>query len=259
MLQVSWGVKSLDNALGMIRGGTLTLFYGNAGTGKTTLASMVPIMRIIQEYGKPDENDVFIIIDTEGGFDVERFKQILHNNGIDFDEIKHNIEYYEVTEFDEQHSLIKNLPKMLKDEGKKPLLVSVDTITSIYRGIILRTPLKNRLATIGEYTGKIDLQVSYLRRIAVKYGIPVYITTWSSSRVGEQLTTKDNKEPIPPEAPFIGGRLLTFMPKVIAELRMPDRFSPVRQLILWKSRDRPAGLQATFKLCDAGIEGVENG
>ena len=254
MLDISWGVKEIDETIGKIKEGTLTLFYGPTGSAKTTLSTYIPIMRIITELGGVSENEKFVVVDGDGGFDIDRFKQILSNNGINFDDIKDNIIYFDTTEFSEQHNVItKEIPKMIKDNNYKLLLISVDPITATYRGIVMRTDMTHRMARIGEYGGKIDLQAVSVRRLAVEYKCPAFVTTWTASKVGRAFVKKD-EEYTPPEMPFIGTRVLGFLPKTIAEIKVPNRYSPFRKLLLWKARGLPAGLTADFQLTNRGIE-----
>jgi len=98
MIQYSWGLKDLDEITGGIRD-QLTLFYGDTGTGKTTLSCYVPIMRISKELkeklGEIPETGKFIIIDGDGGFDIERAKQIWQNNNLDAEEIEKQLKKIE--------------------------------------------------------------------------------------------------------------------------------------------------------------------
>jgi len=251
---ISWGIKNLDKTIGMIEPRIITLFYGLTGSGKTTLSTYIPIVRIVKSK-KLRENDVFIVVDTDGGFDLPRFEEIIKNNNLDSDVILDHLLYYDVTDFSEQHDIITDtIPYQLSNKNLRPLLISVDPITSLYRGIILRTDPKYKLSTIGIYTGKIDLQMVTLRRLAVKYECPVFVSTWPSSQAGASLTS-DNSPP--PEQPFIGGRQMGFLPKIIAEIIKPqDKKSPIRTIKLFKARNLPTGLECKIKLSPKGIEPV---
>jgi RecA/RadA recombinase len=250
MKKYSWGVKELDELTGGIQS-ILTLIFGETASGKTTLAAYIPITRITlelkQKLGEIPEEGKFIVIDGDGGFDSDRFKQILETNGISYSEVLKHLIYSEVTEFDKQHNIVKELSGRIEKEGIKPLFIAFDPMTAIYRGIILRTDMKYRASVISTYTGKLDLQLSTLRHLSVVYDIPVIVTTWPSSPVGEAFGVKS-------EIPFIGGRQMGFLPKMILKLSIVREGYPEREAYLWKSKTLTSGRKCYFKLSDKGIE-----
>ena len=252
MKKYSWGLKELDDLTGGLQS-ILTMIFGQTASGKTTLAGYVPIVRISielkQKIGEIPEKGKFIIIDGDGGFDFDRLKQVIENNGLSYDEVVEHIDYTEVTEFDEQHNLVKALPKRIQEENIKPLLITFDPMTAIYRGIILRTDMRHRATVISTYTGKLDLQLSTLRHLSVVYDVPVIVTTWPSSPVGEAFGVRG-------ENPFIGGRQFGFLPKMILRLSIINEGSPERDVYLWKAKGLPSGRSVRIKLSDAGIESV---
>jgi len=278
----STGVKALDDLFGGYQP-TLIEFYGETRSGKTTLAGYVPIWSIYQDtkqrLGEVPDSMKFLVIDGDGGFDFSRLTTILQANSLDADEVMSHIEHWEVTEFDEQHKLITDektgLAKKIEEEKWKPLLIVFDPVAAIYRGIILRTDLRFRAATIGTYTGKIDLQISRLRHLGVKYGCPVCISTWPQSPVGpamrlanvakvmkEMKVSREEAEKLVPkgsEIPMIGGREVGFLPKIIVRIEIPEEDSPLRKAVLYKHRAKPAGGSCYFKLSDKGIEGTGDG
>ncbi|RLJ03518.1 MAG: hypothetical protein DRP11_00560 [Candidatus Aenigmatarchaeota archaeon] len=244
----SWGVKALDELTGGIRP-ILMMFYGETGSGKTTLAAYVPTTRIAIERKKLESNEKFIVIDGDGGFDMWRAEQIWKNNGLEPDVMAEHLEYVEVESFDDQHQTVKKLPETIEKRQIKPLLIVCDPMTAFYRGIILRTDMRHRATVIGQYTGKLDLQLTTLRYLTVKYKVPVIITTWPSSPVGKAFGAES-------EVPFIGGRAFGFFPKLIVELSVVERGRPVRRAYLWKAKGLPAGKTVEFKLSDKGVEDV---
>ena len=254
MKKYSWGLEELDNLTGGLQS-ILTMIFGETASGKTTLAAYIPITRISLELkekiGEIPEKGKFIIIDGDGGFDYDRLRQVVENNGLSFDEVVDHIDYTEVTEFEQQHNLVKKLPTRLQDEGIKPLLITFDPMTAIYRGIILRTDMKHKASKIGIYTGKLDLQLSTLRHLSVVYDVPIIVTTWPSSPVGEAFGVRG-------ENPFIGGRQFGFLPKMILRLSIISEGSPEREVYLWKAKGLPSGKSIRIKLSDAGIGSIES-
>jgi len=255
-LKYSTGVPDLDNLFGGYKTKSLYLFYGENGTGKTTLGAYVPILTISKyliENQSFSESDKFIIVDCDGSFDDDRMEQILINNGLKPEAIFPHIIRFEPTTFKEQHKTVKSLSSKIKKEKWNPLLITVDAMSAIYRGLILRTEMKFRLTKIGFYTGKLDLQLTIMRHLAVKYDCPAIAVSWPISKAGEQL-----KDIIPPEQPFIGGRQFGFFPKYIIELKMfTDESNPLRIARLYKAKGLPSGRTAMFKLSDKGIESAK--
>jgi hypothetical protein len=314
---LSWGVEELDKLTGAgIISRCLYLFFGETGVGKTTLSTYQPICRsalkLKETLGEIPEKVRWIVMDGDGGFDLDRLRQIVEANGLDWGEIKDKLLYTVFTTFDEQHSFICGKRGKKKEEGEEelmetpmsdvvapkeasrflrevidaggieawllahpeivPLSVSVDPISAIYRGILLRTPLEARSVQLMMMQGKMDLQLAVLRKLSVVYDIPVFVTTWSRSPLGkafkEHERRKAEKEakkkgeepeltPETPDQPFIGGRTFGFIAKQIWEITAPSEYQPVRVAKVWKSRTVAQGKYARFRLCDAGIEPVK--
>lgn len=95
----------------------INCIYGEAATGKTTLAKVEAI--------KFAKNGKVAFIDSENGFNLERFKQIA---GKDYENLLKNIFILKPRSLKEQELQIKNL---LKISNLK--LVIVDTIGYFYR------------------------------------------------------------------------------------------------------------------------------
>lgn len=109
---ISTGNKDID---GFLQGYNLiTTIYGQASTGKTTLA-MLAVINQTQQKKK------VIFVDTENGFSLERLKQLTPN----FKDILKNIILVRPKTFEEQEKVILNLPKAS--------LIIIDTISQFYR------------------------------------------------------------------------------------------------------------------------------
>ena len=204
------------------------------------------------------ENQKFIIIDGDGGFDYDRARQIW---GDDYESIVEHLIRYEPVEFSDQHKYItEKLPKFLRERNIRPLLVSADSMTAIYRGQVSRAPARYKAAIIGELTGKLDLQLVRLRAIAVEYNCPAVVTTWTSSPVGQSLRAKSESPMIArSELPMIGGRAFGFLAKCVVRLDLEEEVDTSGNIVykrtatLVKHRSRPPGISTEFEITNSGV------
>jgi len=95
----------------------INLVYGQAATGKTTLALM-----LARDYSKFSK---VIFIDTENGFNFDRFKQISQEN---YESCLKNILLFKVNNFTDQNKIIRSLLDI-----EKINLIIIDTIGMHYR------------------------------------------------------------------------------------------------------------------------------
>jgi len=267
---ISTKVKALDELFDGYIPGVLHAFGGETASGKTHITGYWPIVRIYQEItgveGKLHENQKFIILDGDGGFDFDRFKAICKANNIPYNDImkKHMI-YKEVTSVKEQDEWIRKIiPQKIEEEHIQPLYLAVDPMIVYYRVKILRTPRKFRLAQTGEYTGILADQLIALGQIKAKYKIPVCVTSWPTGTV-EISTASEEENPfgIPiiekEKTPFIGGRAMGYMPKVEVILARPIVGLPIRQAFLFKHRSKADGILKYFMITDKGLADVPEG
>lgn len=147
------GSKDLDSVFEYKN--ELTMIYGAAATGKTTIAKLAAI-----EQAKNNKKVVYI--DTEKGFSIERFKQLA---GKDYQKILDNLIIFRPESLREQKKLMKDIMQLV--ETGKIGLVIVDTIGSIYR-VELKLDEKYANRTIAE-------NIKVFRWMTSK-GIPVIIT-----------------------------------------------------------------------------------
>jgi len=265
----STGSRALDR-LFVYEPTVVHLFYGVHQSGKTTLACYCPITSIyktLSERGELPEDGAFFVVDGDGGFSWDRMQQIAEAWKVDWSDLKSRIKFWLPERFAAQH---KALVQEMRKEAKKctPLFAVADPMVCFYRDRILTTPRRFRAVTLGEMTGRIGLQLTSLRFLAVKYRIPVCITSWSKSPLGDVLRereiaklmdekglSREEAERLVPrsEVDTIGGRLMGFMPKVIVRLSIPEEGLPLREAYLAKHRAKPSGLKCRFLLSDKGV------
>jgi RecA/RadA recombinase len=240
-------VKALDQLFDGYETKVLHLFYGQTGAGKTTLSTYVPIGLIAKaKQGVLAHNEYFYVIDGDGGFDLDRAAQVWSGMGLDPEEIRKHLMYYNPSTFEEQQINIVTLEDVIKKKGHKCLFVGADAMTAIYRGIIIRAPTRDKLLTLSEFTGKLDQQLLALRRLSIIHDCVATASTWPTSSIQASMNLKV-------ETPMIGGRAFGYIPKVIIEVTIPATDRPVREAFLRKHRSKESGDSVMFKLANSGI------
>lgn len=256
------GSKSLDNLFGGFNKGVLHCFFGPTGSGKTTLAIYTPIANIYKaEKANLTDKHKFFIIDGDGGFDIDRATDCWEANGLKANDIAKHLITWEPTEFSDQHKIFSGgkggalgeLETMISEEKCIPLLITADPMVAHYRGIVMRTDMSVRAMVLGNYTAKLDLQVSHMRQLAKSYNCPSIMTSWPASPVGAAMA----KDGPGGEIPIIGGRAFGFFPKITVELRakrdkVTEQFTE-RTAILFKHRSRPVGTSCNYTITDKGV------
>lgn len=208
---------SLDRILrGGIETKTITQIYGEPAVGKTNLC-----LQILVNCIKIGKKAVFI--DTEGGFSLERLKQIA---GEKFRRVVEGTKFYEVTNFEEQNFLIENLEKIVdRNYG----LIVVDSFVSLYRIFSEEEKLSN-------FNRILSKQLAKLSEISRKKNLAVVVTN--------QVYSYDNEiEPV-------GGNILKYWSKVIMEIKRKGR---IREIILRRHKYLPENLSTHFIITERGI------
>jgi len=191
----------------------LTHIYGPPASGKTNLA-------IIASVNAMKDGKKAIYIDTEGGFSIERLRQISKDK-----EVLENLMLMEPMTYVEQRTAIQKLGEMVPKSNVG--LIVLDSIASLYR-------LENN-----KDTKELGRQISSLLRISRKYNIPVVITN--------QIYTDINTGRIM----FVGGDVIKYWSKVSIEL---CREGNTRYAVLRKHNFLPEGARAEFRIVDKGVE-----
>ena len=124
MGKISTGSESLD-CLFKYDSSLLTMVYGEAATGKTTLALLATI-------ALAREKKRVIFIDTENGFSVERLKQLAP----DYESFISYIVHIHPTSLAEQERIVNSLPE------KTTKIIIIDTIGFFYRVEVKQDPYK---------------------------------------------------------------------------------------------------------------------
>ena len=157
MKRCSTGSKLIDNILeGGLENEVTTTIYGPSGSGKTNIAILAAL------YNAKDSKIIFI--DTEGGFSIDRVKQMFPE---DHERRLKNLIIFKPTTFTEQTELFRNLEKFANEH--EPSLIVVDSLSMLYR-----LELGEREAY--EVNKEMARQLSTLRKISHKLTIPILLT-----------------------------------------------------------------------------------
>ncbi len=216
------GSELLDDFLeGGYEKDVLTTIYGPSGSGKTTICMLACI-------AQAKKKKKIIYIDTEGGFSLERMKQLAGN---EFDQILSNIILLNPTTFREQQDNIKTLNKQIND---KISLIVIDTLTMFYRLELAKDE------GISSANNSLIWQVSYLTEIARKNSVPVIATN-------QVYADFQNKESVK----MVGGDIMRYSSKCLISLKPVSRNK--RKATLVTHRSIPEGKELDFAIINEGI------
>jgi len=219
------GCGSLDKLLdGGLHPGDVTLVYGEAETGKTSLAIQCAVNAV--RLGCK-----VIFVDSDGTFSPNRLAQIAVH---DLNEVAPQITLVKPTTFQEQALAVDRLDTYLTPQI---CLVVVDTVTSLYRAELdeskektfkLNRELGNQLADVA--------QLARIRKIAVLI----------TSQV-RNVFVKDFAFVEP-----VGTRVLLFWSDTVLSLRPADRRSMVKA-VLEKHAGKAGRHNCYFSIKENGI------
>src|SRR3989344_7743893 len=170
--KISTGSQDLNKWLfGGYEKDVITMIAGPPGSGKTNFA-------ILAACSQAKKGNKVIFIDPEGGFSVERVKQLLNDKDktsegkIDEKFVLENILLLKPTSFEEQK---KDFEKLLKNLDEHVSLIVVDSMTILYRldFAVAREKSENEIQKINS---ELVRQIKTLAEIARKKEIPVLVT-----------------------------------------------------------------------------------
>ena len=226
--RIPTGSKILD---AMLEGGyekdAITTIYGPAGAGKTVLC-------LLAAMTMARNNKKVIYVDTEGGFSVERLKQISQSINQDYKKILDNMTFLKPTVFEEQKKSFEKLKEIVND---KIGLIIVDTIAMLYRIEM------GKNEEVQDVNRELANQISYLTEIARKKNIPILIT----NQVYADFEEKGKVN-------IVGGDILKYGSKCLIELQITQ--SGNRKAIVRKHRSLKSEREIIFKIVEGGIIGT---
>jgi len=212
----------------------ITTLYGPGGSGKTNLCILVAV-------SQAKKGNKVVYIDTEGGFSIERVRQILGDKE-PLEEVLKNIMILKPTSFKEQEESFEQLLKFVNKEGVS--LIIIDSIAMLYRlelGDAIKT---DEIEEIREVNRNLANQLRVLNEISRKQNIPVIIT----NQVYSQFV-RDGNQNMEKQYSMVGGDLLKYWSKCIIEVQNNHGR---RTLKLRKHRSLPEK-ELDFEIVNEGI------
>lgn len=222
---VSTGCKALDKALGGgLPLGGVSLVYGEAETGKTTLAMQCAVNCARLGYKT-------LFIDCDNTFSTKRLSQIASR---DFENIAELIFLMKPRNFNEQALVVDNLTGYVM--GRVSLIV-VDTFTSLYRAEIAERPERTF-----ELNRELNRQAAWLAQIAKTRKVAILLTSQVRSAFNEAHVSV---EPLAP-------RVLKFWADAIIAMK-PTSDSGTVKAVLEKGPRNMQRLVCYLKVADRGL------
>ena len=219
MIRIPTGCRAFDDLLGGgIEKGSITLLYGEAGSGKSNVC-----LQTARNVIRGGEKVAYI--DSEG-LSYDRVNQIFGNSG----ENTKNLLVSQVHSFEEQSDRVDRTVN-LADKGVIDLAI-VDSINMYYR--INHDDVKVR----NDFVRQIEALLGMARR----NDVAVLLT----SQVYSNIMTGGIE--------FLGGHALSHNSKTI--LRLDKKINSVRTAVIIKHRSLPEGRSANYKITATGIEDI---
>jgi DNA repair protein RadB len=207
--------------------GEIAVVYGEAGTGKTTLAIQTTV-----EAARRGSKVLYI--DTDHSFTHQRFAQLA---GEDSDTVSERILLFFPDTFSAQTGLVESVENYLT---KFTRLIVVDSITSLYRVIL--GPAQQTFALNRE----LNRQLAYLSEVAVGGKLVVLLTSQVHARMDFPF---GRIEPV-------ARRTLAHWPRTIVRLKNTSERSR-KDIIVERRKGRQAGsLRCSARLTARGFEPI---
>lgn len=217
-----------------------TTLYGPAGSGKTNFCLLAAV-------SQAKKGNKVIYIDTEGGFSIERVKQIAGEN---YQSILNNILLLKPVSFKEQEEAFKKILEEIKGKERIGLII-IDGMTMLYRLELAEASKSKDESKVREINSKLASQMRILNEITRKRNIPIIIT----NQVYSEFLSKDDFEAGKEKSvSMVGGDILRYWSKCIIELKILPNSR--RKAILRKHRSLKES-ELDFVITNQGISRIK--
>jgi RecA/RadA recombinase len=225
VLKISTGCSAIDKSLdGGFPVKSVGLIYGEAETGKTTLAMQCAVSCARQGYKT-------LFVDCDGTFSTNRLSQVA---GTRLKEVAELVILMRPKNFQEQTAVVDHLTEYLTESFG---LVVFDTFTSLYRLRVAESPKKTF-----EFNRELNRQIALLVQTAKTLGIVLLVTSQVHS------VFNDVNVSIEP----VATRVLKFWADTIVALK-PTENSRVVRAVLEKSPVKAQFSEWHLKIEETGI------
>lgn len=223
--KISTGCRTIDKLLGGgIPSESIALIYGEAETGKTTLALQCALACARQGYKT-------LFVDCDGTFSARRFSQIASER---FEEMAELIILMRPNDFREQATVIDQLTDYItKNFG----LIVFDTFNSLYRLRIAESPSRTF-----ELNRELNRQLAVLAQIAKTQKIAVLITS--------QVHSVLNAIPVTVEP--VATRVLKFWADTVIAIKPTENFKIIN-MTLEKNPQKLPSKTCSLRIEETGI------
>lgn len=211
----------------------ITMIAGPPGSGKTNFV-------LLASCSQAKKGNKVVFIDSEGGFSIERIKQIVGEN---YEEVLKNIFLLEPINFEEQKKIINNLKERIKKDHIS--LIVIDSMAMLYRLELGDASKSKDDEQIKEVNREVAKQMRDLSEIARRQKIPIIITNQVYSKF---LSEEEMKKGVKREMNIVGGDLFKYWSKCIIELESENK----RKATLLKHRSLPKK-EIGFEIKDKGV------
>lgn len=219
------GCRVIDGSLGGgFPSGSISLVYGEAETGKTTLAMQCAVNCARKGYKT-------LFVDCDGTFSAQRLSQLATGQSKDIAEL---IVLMRPDDFREQATVIDGLVDYVtKNLG----LVVFDTITSLYRLRVAEFPSKTF-----ELNRELNRQLAVLATVAKTQKIAVLVTSQVHSALNE----------IPVGIEPVATRVLKFWADTVISIKPTENPKIIKMILEKNPRNLPAKV-SDLRIEEAGV------
>lgn len=220
MVHLPTGSEALDGLLGGgLEGGSITLLFGEAGSGKTNIC--LQVAKNVALSGKK-----VIYIDTEG-VSLERLQQMA---GEGYEDVMKNVLFFEPHNFDDQEKFVDKAVK-LADSSIEVGVIILDSATIHYR--LTRNDEEKGIRK------SLSPQLAKLLAVGRSKDIPILLTS--------QVYTDLDKGTFEP----LGGHVLLHNAKAI--VRLDKVGTGTRRAVIIKHRHLEEAKRCDFKITKTGV------
>jgi DNA repair protein RadB len=226
---ISTGCNVLDGLLqGGIGRGEITLFYGEAATGKTTVAIQAAVAAAIKGLK-------VLFVDCDSSFTQQRFYQI---GGDDTGSLSERIILFFPETFEEQRLLVESLDNyMTPNLG----LVVIDSMSTLYRAAFPKSD------SIFNLNRDLTRQLAYLADLTLSKNIACLITSQVHARL----------KPLGSQVEPVARRALLHFPKTIVRIRSASD-SRAKEFVLERLQGVNTEKQCLVAITESGLANVSS-